>query len=393
MDRNPDFLKSVHSPVPLIDSMRIHRNIRAMATRAKKAGVRFRPHFKTHQSAAIGEWFREAGISGITVSSVAMARYFAKNAWTDITLAFPFNVRELKELNQLDNLTDIQLMVDHPDTVIALAAGVTKQHRIFIKVDTGYHRTGVSWKCPEEILTLAHQIESASILTFAGILTHAGHSYTSPGPKQVKAVFQETADRMNDVRTFLRENGIQNCVISIGDTPSCSVADNFEGVDEIRPGNFVFYDLMQLLLGVCDENCLALALLCPVTGIYPERNEIVVLGGAVHFSKEKLKDSDGKILYGYGITSISEGFGPINRDVRLIGLSQEHGIVQAPADIIRKTRIGDIISIVPIHSCLTADLYGGYLTTSGDRISRLNSVSARSAQLFPPPENSDSVSF
>ncbi|MCK5878322.1 MAG: alanine racemase [Holophagae bacterium] len=393
MDKSPGFLKTVHIPVPLIDSTRIHRNIRAMATRAKKAGVRFRPHFKTHQSAAIGEWFRKAGVSGITVSSVAMARYFAENGWADITLAFTFNVRELTELNQLDNLADIQLLVDHPDTVAALAAGVTKNHRVYIKVDTDYHRTGVSWDRQDEILTLVHQIESSPILSFAGILTHAGHSYHCSSSEELIAISRETRQKMSAVYDFLRENGIRNCVISIGNTPGCSVADNFEKVDEIRPGNFVFYDLMQLSLGVCDEESLALALLCPVTGIYPDRNEIVMLGGAVHFSKERLESYDGGALYGYGMNLTPEGFGQLNRNIRLIGLSQEHGIVHAPTEIIQEIGIGSLLPIVPVHSCLTADLYGGYLTTSGDRISRLNSTSERSAQRFSPPENSDSVSF
>ncbi|NOY23251.1 MAG: alanine racemase [Acidobacteria bacterium] len=393
MDKNHDFLKPIHTPVPLIDPIRIRRNIRIMASRAEKPAVRFRPHFKTHQSAAIGEWFREAGVSGITVSSVAMARYFAEKGWCDITIAFPFNVREISALNLLDNLANIHILVDHPDTVATLAAGVTNQHRVFIKVDTGYHRTGIFWESRDEILTLARQIESSARLTFAGILTHAGHSYHCSGPKQVKAVFRETVGRMNRARDFLGENGFQNCKVSIGNTPGCSVADNFEGVDEIRPGNFVFYDLMQLSLGVCEEENLALALLCPVTGIYPDRNEIVVLGGAVHFSEEKLTDPDGHLISGYGMNLIQKGFGRLNREIRLIGLSQEHGIVQAPVEIIRKTRIGDLIGIIPVHSCLTADQFAGYLTTSGDRISRLNSVLARSDQLFSSPENSNSVSF
>ncbi len=393
MDNNHNFLKPVQTPVSLIDSKRIRHNIGTMLLRAKKSAVRFRPHFKTHQSATIGEWFRKAGVTGITVSSVAMARYFAENGWRDITIAFPFNVREIPALNRLDNLADIHLLTDHPDTVAGLAAGVSKQHRVFIKVDTGYHRTGIPWEFRDGILTLTRQIESSNRLTFAGILTHAGHSYHCSGPKQIKAVFRETVDRMNRVRDFLGKNGIQNCKVSIGNTPGCSIADNFEGVDEIRPGNFVFYDLMQLSLGVCEEGNLALALLCPVTGIYPARNEIVVLGGAVHFSKEKLMDTDGYSIYGYGINLIQKGFGRLNREIRLVSLSQEHGIVQAPVEIIRKTRIGDLIAIVPVHSCLTADLYAGYLTTSGDRITRLNSVLARSGQLFPPPENSDSVSF
>ncbi|PJB82869.1 MAG: alanine racemase [Acidobacteria bacterium CG_4_9_14_3_um_filter_49_7] len=393
MDETPGFLNAVHTPVPMIDSARIHRNISAMSSRANSAGVRFRPHFKTHQSAVIGEWFREAGVSGITVSSVSMARYFAENQWTDITLAFPFNVRELAELNQLDGLADIHLLADHPDTVAALAAGVTRGHRVFVKIDTGYHRTGIPWDRKTDILALVRQIESGSRLAFAGILTHSGHSYHCSGPEEVKSVFRETLVRMNSVRDYLRGNDIQDCEISVGDTPGCSVVESFEGVDEIRPGNFVFYDLMQLSLGACDEEGLALAVVCPVTGIYPDRNEIVVLGGAVHFSKERLEGVNGQVVYGYAIAITSDGFGPLNRNVCLVTLSQEHGVVQAPAEIIRKMRIGDLLAFVPVHSCLVADLFGEYLDVSGETVPRLNSASAGSAQRFAPPVNSNSVSF
>jgi len=41
---------------------------------------------------------------------------------------------------------------------------------------------------------------------------------------------------------FIKE--YPHLLISYGDTPSCSIAENFDEVDEIRPGNFVFYDVM-----------------------------------------------------------------------------------------------------------------------------------------------------
>ena len=75
-------------------------------------------------------------------------------------------------------------------------------------------------------------------------------------------------------------------ITSYGDTPSCSLADNFEGFDEIRPGNFVYYDVMQYHIGSCSLDEIAVAVACPVVAIHPERNEVVIYGGAVHFSKE-----------------------------------------------------------------------------------------------------------
>ncbi len=353
-----------------------------MALRAEKSGLRFRPHFKTHQSLEIGAWFREFGVSGITVSSVTMARYFAEAGWKDITIAFPFNIREIPELNRLDPLAEIHLLADHPKTVAALAAGLTKPHRVFIKIDTGYHRCGIPWDRTAEIIALARQIESAPPLSFAGILTHAGHSYHCEGPEAVKGIFRETIRRMTRVGACLRDGGISAFIISVGNTPGCSLMDNFGKTDEIRPGNFVFYDLMQLFLGSCREENLALALLCPVVGIYPERNELVIQGGTVHFSKESLTGPDSREIFGYGIEIGPDGFGGLNRGVRLVSLSQEHGILRVPAKMAATITIGTRIAIVPVHACLTADLYGGYIGVTGEKIPRLNSVSARSYPFF-----------
>ncbi len=43
-----------------------------MAEKARINDVVFRPHFKTHQSHKIGQWFRNEGVNAITVSSIKM---------------------------------------------------------------------------------------------------------------------------------------------------------------------------------------------------------------------------------------------------------------------------------------------------------------------------------
>ncbi|RMG79679.1 MAG: alanine racemase, partial [Bacteroidetes bacterium] len=86
-------------PVPLLQSDICRANIRRMVGKARKNGVRLRPHFKTHQSAEIGEWFRAEGVSQIAVSSLVMAEYFAGAGWSDITVAFPVNILEIETIN------------------------------------------------------------------------------------------------------------------------------------------------------------------------------------------------------------------------------------------------------------------------------------------------------
>lgn len=95
------FLDNIKHPTLLLDEQRCRANIRLMAEKARRNNVRFRPHFKSHQSAIIGEWFREEGVRAITVSSVGMASYFAEAGWDDITVAFPVNLREMDEIDRV----------------------------------------------------------------------------------------------------------------------------------------------------------------------------------------------------------------------------------------------------------------------------------------------------
>ncbi len=107
----------IHQPTLILNEERARRNIHGMAAKAAANQVRLRPHFKTHQSALIGEWFRDEGIDAITVSSLSMARYFAEHGWENITVAFPFNLREIEELWDLGERCHLELLVDSVESV------------------------------------------------------------------------------------------------------------------------------------------------------------------------------------------------------------------------------------------------------------------------------------
>ena len=88
-------------PTLVLDERRARRNIERMTEKAARLGLRFRPHFKTHQSRRIGRFFRELGVGAITVSSVDMAAYFAADGWRDILIAFPVNILEMTDIRRL----------------------------------------------------------------------------------------------------------------------------------------------------------------------------------------------------------------------------------------------------------------------------------------------------
>jgi D-serine deaminase-like pyridoxal phosphate-dependent protein len=361
----------VVKPTLILDKKRVLLNIEKMASKAKAAGVRFRPHFKTHQSAKIGNWFKDFGATEITVSSLDMALYFADNGWSDITVAFIVNLLEIDKINQLASKIKLNLLVDSKQVLFALNQNLKHQAGMWIKVDTGLHRTGLMWDDFEGIRSLAKKIKDSSKLDFRGLLTHAGHSYKAKSVEEIKKIHTDSIARMLAIKEYLEEANIKTCEISVGDTPTCSIAEDFEGVDEIRPGNFVFYDLMQEKLDSCTEDEIAVAVACPVVGKYDERNQVVVYGGAVHFSNAHIIDEGGKQIFGY-VTSFEHGtFGPINREVKVVNLTQEHGIIQVDDKLLDEIEIGDVLLVFPVHSCLTCNLHKQYLSLERKTISRL----------------------
>jgi len=423
---------AVAHPTPIVDETRVRANIARMAAKAHASAVRLRPHFKTHQSAEIGGWFHEHGVSAITVSSLRMARYFADHGWRDITVAFPVNLRELDEVVALARAISLGVLVDDPSVVRALAGAVSGLPagcvRVWVKIDTGLGRVGVCWDDQARLSAVGEALQPASGLTYAGALTHAGHSYGARTRAELGVIHSESISRLRLARDRLdagimsaaggqrvgrmdagrrpgpdEDGGLQSAgELSIGDTPTCSLVERFDGVDEIRPGNFVFYDLMQLRIGSCRGEDLAVALACPVVGKYEQRGEIVIYGGAVHLSKEalgggavpredpgsgvgpgtSLRTSSGTISNAgagtgssrsmYGCLAIDPGAGLGRPEPRapVVALSQEHGVVRVPRDLWDTVAVGDLVLVYPVHACLACDLHARYVTTDGRTIER-----------------------
>jgi D-serine deaminase-like pyridoxal phosphate-dependent protein len=169
--------------------------------------------------------------------------------------------------------------------------------------------------------------------------------------------------------------------LSVGDTPTCSVIgpNDLDGIQEIRPGNFVFYDVEQAEIGSCTYDDIAVAVACPIVATHPQRRELILYGGGVHFSKDRLSDPNNDtrgVVYGRVVRSIPNSlcWGSVVEGMYLRSLSQEHGIVVVPPEEdFDSYKVGDILKVLPVHSCMTADVMRnkGYLTCDGEWISRM----------------------
>jgi len=366
----------ITKPKLLLDEKKCRENIFRMANKALKSNVRFRPHFKTHQSAEVGLWFMDSGINSITVSSVTMAKYFANHGWKDILIAFPFNILETNEINELPIMTKVQLTVESVETARYLSKHIEKNISVYIKIDTGYNRTGIEAGNFNKIDEVLHEIENSNNLNFSGFLSHFGNTYSAKSTGEVRYIYQESVKKLKNLKSIYHVK-YPNLILSIGDTPSCSLMDHFDGIDEIRPGNFVFYDLMQYQLGACSMDEIAVVLACPVSSIHPDRNEVVIYGGAVHLSKEYLNMNKGEKNYGFVVKLNDLDWDQPLSNTYVCRLSQEHGIIKTSKNLIEQFQMGDLLGVIPVHSCLTANLADGYLTTQNNILHKLRSLPIR----------------
>ncbi|MEG0796299.1 MAG: alanine racemase [Odoribacter sp.] len=354
----------VIEPTMVLNEEICKNNIARMAAKAKTAKVVFRPHFKTHQSREIGEWFRACGVDKITVSSLNMAMKFAEWGWNDITVAFPVNCLEQEKINALASKIHLNLLLAHSEGARQLSACLKYPVGVYLKIDTGYHRAGVDANNYDTIDRIINSVAPDVNIKFQGFLTHAGHTYGAHSKEEVLQIHKESLRLLRNIKERYIGRYPQ-LKISMGDTPSCSLADQFGVADEIRPGNFVFYDVTQLQIGACQWGNIALAVKCPVVDINRDRNQAVVYGGGVHFSKEYISNAKGEPLYGLVAENRSDFWGKIVPGVELAALSQEHGVLQCTNEFLDGLHVGDIVTVLPVHSCMTADLMKTYQMGDG----------------------------
>jgi len=339
-----------------------------MAQKAGKKQLSLRPHCKTHQSVEIGNWFREYGVSKITVSSFKMAAYFAQADWDDILVAFPFDPGQIKILNALSEKARISILIDSPQILPHLNQ-IDRRVSYYIDIDSGYGRTGVKSEATDTLESIIKKSGQNKHLSFSGFYCHAGHSYKTSDPLEREAIHNKARVDLSLLKEQFRA---YEPLALYGDTPNCSTQEDFTGMDEITPGNFVFYDLIQASLGACERKDIAVAMCCPVISKYPEQDRILIHGGAVHFSKEQLLVK-GSPVFGQLVNQAGRGWTESPHVQYIDGISQEHATLENCGEWMGGIKLGQKLYFLPVHSCLTANLMRDYKTTEGQVISSMNS--------------------
>src|SRR5260221_1189311 len=281
-----------HTPTPafLVDLQTVSRNCQAMREKAQASGVAFRPHMKTHKTLEIARMQDGGAVGPLAVSTLAEAELLAEGGFRDVTSAVPIAPDKLGRAAALaQRLERLNILLDSEETLQAVEAFHAANGVVFdafLKVDCGYHRAGVDPSSPDSA-RLAAALAQSSALRFNGLLTHAGHSYDAPTREDISRIAAEETGCLTRFRALLAGETGQGLVRSVGSTPTARIVDRFAGCDEIRPGNYIFYDAFQATIGSCAPADVAVSVLTTVVGSYPERGQAIIDAGALALSKDR----------------------------------------------------------------------------------------------------------
>ncbi len=365
------------TPALRIDLDKMQRNLQEMALLAKARGVQLRPHIKTHKMPQIARLQMEMGAVGLTVAKLGEAEVMAKEGLRDLFVCFPIigehKVRRLRDLAREANMMTIVESAEGArglsDAMKAEGNGNAKGMEkgrpldVLLDLEVGYGRVGVS---EEGVHELARLVAALPGLRLRGVCIHEGSVYGEPDPECRARLAHDQVKQMVTIAQDLGRQGHNMEIVSCGSTPGARFALEVEGITEIRPGNYVFYDAMQVALGTTDIDHCALSVIATVVS-HQEPGRAVIDAGAKALALDK--------GVGMGIAASGHGIVRDHAGIIIERLSEEHGWLKLGVG--ETVEIGERLEVIPNHACVVTNLFNEAAVTQGDGLLEVWRVAAR----------------
>jgi D-serine deaminase-like pyridoxal phosphate-dependent protein len=336
-------IDELETPALLVDLDRMKRNLDKGAEYSRRHGIGLRPHIKTHKSPLLAREQLLRGATGLTCATPFEAEVM-REATRDILVMYPpVGAHRARRLAKVACDARLTVALDSERAAQDLSKAAAEENvtiRVLVELDAGMHRVGVT--SPAEAATLAKKIASLPNLEVAGFAFYPGH---------VREHVKDHAPRLRELGAFvasarraLDDAGIKGGVVSAGSTPTMWHTHDIEGVNEMRPGTYIFNDRTTAEIGACTYDDCALTVLATVVSTAVP-GQAVVDAGSKALGREPMRGGPG------------DGFGVLASDVtvNVKSMSEEHGILDLSQSSWRP-RVGERVRIVPNHVCIVVHL-------------------------------------
>lgn len=355
-------LSEIQTPALILDRQKLKANIDRMTGHIASRGIKLRPHLKTCKSIDVARIALKNNFGGITVATLNEAEYFAGFGIRDILYGVCVTPDKLGWIAELqDKGVSMTLITDSLSVARVLAdqaPGHGAKVKVMVEVDCGEHRTGVLPGDPL-LVDIAQCLHESDKVEFAGVFTHAGHSYQCRSLAEIKRIAEDERHAVVNAAETLRARGIPCDNVSVGSTPTGLHAASVAGITEVRAGVYVFNDLFQTVLQSCGIEDIAVSVLATVISHDRLRNRILIDAGGLALSKDRSTAATSQDA-GYGRLISIAGL-DVFADLCVTDTHQEHGEITStetlPFDLLP---VGTRVRVLPNHSCMTSAMYDCY---------------------------------
>jgi D-serine deaminase-like pyridoxal phosphate-dependent protein len=368
-------LSDLRTPSVLVDKVRLQRNVDRMQGAAKARGIALRPHAKTHKSPDLARVQIARGATGICCAKLGEAEVFAAAGIDDIRLPYPINPVNADRVLRLLDATRLSFIVDDLEVARGWSGLMRVNQRevdVLVKVDVGFHRCGID---PDSrgAAELVARVAELPGLRFRGLLSHAGHAYGAGSDSEIASIAAGEARTLARLAAEVQQLGHRVDEISVGATPTARFSLQEDGITELRPGNYIYFDRTQVGLGAASWDDCALTILARVVS-RPSADRIILDCGSKTLTTDQAR----------GFASC-QGFGVVfedlvaqrpNESLLVERLSEEHATVRV-LGAESGLRIGDLVRVLPNHSCVVSNLVDAVWLVNGDAVLDELPVAAR----------------
>jgi D-serine deaminase-like pyridoxal phosphate-dependent protein len=359
--------RSLNSPSLVLDLEMLDRNIAEMASFAKAHNVKLRPHSKTHKSADIARRQMEAGALGVCCAKLGEAEALGEAGIQSLHITSPVvtpqAIQRLVELNA--KVSDLMLVVDHPDNAEALASAAAKAGKpltVIVDIDPGIHRTGTA--SPEATVELVQKVANFRSLAYAGVQFYCGSHQHIVDFKERTAQIKERTEYLQGILAKLEEAGLKPGIVTGSGTGTHYIDAKLGVFTELQVGSYVFMDH--------DYN------VCDLRGLdKPTFEQALQIDARVVSA-----NTPGMVTVDAGLKAMATEKGPPmilkgaveGATTRFMG--DEHLAVIAPKGQ-PAPKLGDQVVLTPPHCDPTVNLYESYHVVKGDTLVEIWPVTAR----------------
>jgi len=364
----PGSRNKLSTPSLVLDLDIVEQNIKEMIQWTTAAGLRLRPHAKTHKSVAIAKMLIEAGAVGACCATLGEAEALGYAGVSGILITSPVvqesKIKRLLDLNEVAE--DLAVVVDDPENVAMLIEATEKFGKkhltLFIDIDVGSKRTGVP--SAQQAVALAREIAAAPTLRFGGLQGYAGHLQHIVDFEERMSGTKAVADQMLQFENALKDIGLPPALMTGGGTGTHALEASAGGLAELQAGSFTVMDVDYDRVSLRED------------GGRPFHDALFVATSVVSSQHDGFVTTDGG-LKAFATDGpkprIAKG-APEGSEYSWSG--DEHGRVSLPAGA-EPLKLGDMLECVTPHCDPTVNLHDFYHVCRGDVLIDIWPVDAR----------------